>query len=173
MMKYFWSILIIIFALISCKSDDDSLQRIDQIMNIYMKNSAGQDLLNSKKAGSYTGYSVNDLLGDKDVSPVSIPLKVTTDSLFYLEYIAGAKRKKLDSVSPENPGTGNLYVSRMLLTLSKKVNDETETTEDELEIHYRNTPTAFQVSEVLYNKELVFSKEADTPNSINTVTIVK
>lgn len=173
MMKYFWSILIIIFALISCKRDDDSLQRIDQIMNIYMKNSAGQDLLNSKKAGSYTGYSVNDLLGDKDVSPVSIPLKVTTDSLFYLEYIAGAKRKKLDSVSPENPGTGNLYVSRMLLTLSKKVNDETETTEDELEIHYRNTPTAFQVSEVLYNKELVFSKEADTPNSINTVTIVK
>ncbi len=173
MMKYFWSILIIIFALISCKSDDDSLQRIDQVMNIYMKNSAGQDLLNSKKAGSYTGYSVNDLLGDKDVSPVSMPLKVTTDSLFYLEYIAGAKRIKLDSVSPENPGTGNLYVSRMQLTLSKKVDDETETTVDELEIHYRNTPTAFQVSEVLYNKELVFSKEADTPNSINTVTIVK
>jgi hypothetical protein len=93
-MKYFWSILMII-SVVSCKSDDESLQRIDQIMNIYMKSSTSPDLLNAKKAGSYTGYSVNDMLGDKDISPVSLPLKMTTDSLFYMEYISGAKRKSL------------------------------------------------------------------------------
>jgi hypothetical protein len=60
-MKYFWGILVAVFALVSCKSDDDSLQRIDQLLNIYVKNSAGQDLLNSKKTGSYTGFSVNDI----------------------------------------------------------------------------------------------------------------
>ena len=50
MMKYFWSILIIVFALISCKSDDESLQRIDQVMNIYMKSNTNPDLLNAKKS---------------------------------------------------------------------------------------------------------------------------
>lgn len=166
MMKYFWSILMIMSVLISCKSDDESLQRIDQIMNIYMKNSTNPDLLNAKKPGSYTAFSVNDMLGDKDISPVTIPLKMTTDSLFYMEYISGAKRKKLDSA-------GTTYYSQMQLTLSRNVNNATETTVDQLEIHYRNTPTVFQVSEVLYNKKPVFSKEEGTPNSINVVTVTK
>lgn len=172
MMKYFWSILVAVFALISCKSDDDSLQRIDQVLNIYMRNSAGQDLLNSKKAGSYTGFSVNDIFGAKDNSPVSIPLKMTTDSVFYMEYLAGAKRRRLDSISPENPGTGTSYYSRMQMTFTKNtnVNDNVIGT---LEIQYRNTPTVFQVSKVLYNGNVVFSKDADAPTSINTVTITK
>ncbi len=165
MMKYFWSILMII-SVVSCKSDDESLQRIDQIMNIYMKSSTSPDLLNAKKAGSYTGYSVNDMLGDKDISPVSIPLKMTTDSLFYMEYISGAKRKKFDSA-------GTTYYSRMQLTLSRNVNNTTQTTVDQLEIHYRNTPTVFQVSEVLYNQQSIFTKDASAPNSINVVTVTK
>lgn len=172
MMKYFWSILVAVFALISCKSDDDSLQRIDQMLNIYMRNSAGQDLLNSKKAGSYTGFSVNDIFGAKDNSPVSIPLKMTTDSLFYMEYLAGAKRRRLDSISPENPGTGNSYHSKMLITFTKSTNVNDNVT-GTLEIQYRNTPTAFQVSKVLYDGNEVFSKEAGAPTSINTVTITK
>lgn len=166
MMKYFWSITILVFALISCKSDDESLQRIDQIMNVYMKSNTNPDLLNAKKAGSYTSYSVNDMLGDRDISPVTIPLKMTTDSLFYMEYISGAKRRKLDSA-------GTMYYSRMRLTLSKNVNNTPENTIDMLEIHYRNTPTVFQVSEVLYNNVSVFSKEANAPNSINVVTVTK
>lgn len=172
MMKYFWSILVAVFALISCKSDDDSLQRIDQVLNIYMRNSAGQDLLNSKKAGSYTGFSVNDIFGAKDNSPVSIPLKMTTDSLFYMEYLAGAKRRRLDSISPDNPGTGNSYYSRMQITFTKSTN-ASDNVVDTLEVQYRNTPTVFQVSKVLYNRVQVFSKEADAPTSINTVTITK
>ncbi|MCD9618946.1 hypothetical protein [Chryseobacterium gleum] len=172
MMKYFWSILVAVFALISCKSDDDSLQRIDQVLNIYMRNSAGQDLLNSKKAGSYTGFSVNDIFGAKDNSPVSIPLKMTTDSLFYMEYLAGAKRRRLDSISPDNPGTGNSYYSRMQITFTKSTN-ASDNVVDTLEVQYRNTPTVFQVSKVLYNRIQVFSKDADAPTSINTVTITK
>ncbi|MGG7440549.1 hypothetical protein ACQ7CU_20985 [Chryseobacterium arthrosphaerae] len=166
MMKYFWSILIIVFALISCKSDDESLQRIDQVMNIYMKSNTNPDLLNAKKSGSYTAYSVNDMLGDRDISPVSIPLKMRPDSTFYMEYISGAKRRKLDSA-------GTMYYSRMRLTLSRNVNNAPENTFDTLEIRYRNSFEVFQVSQVLYNRKLMFSKEAGAANSINEVTIVK
>ncbi|QBA22111.1 hypothetical protein EU348_13290 [Chryseobacterium indologenes] len=172
MMKYFWCILVAVFALISCKSDDDSLQRIDQLMNIYIRNSAGQDLLNSKLTGSYTGYSVNDIFGTKDIAPINISLKMTTDSLFYMEYLAGAKRRRLDSISPDQPGTGNSYYSRMKITYTKSTN-ASDNVIDTLEIQYRNTPTVFQVSKVLYNRVPVFSKEADAPTSINTVTVTK
>ncbi|KAA2216172.1 hypothetical protein [Chryseobacterium sediminis] len=172
MMKYFWGILVVVFALVSCKSDDDSLQRIDQVLNVYMKNSAGQDLLNSKKNGSYTGFSVNDIFGTKDIAPVSISLRMTTDSLFYMEYLAGAKRRRLDSISPDQPGTGTSYHSKMQITYTKSTN-ASDNVIDTLEIQYRNTPTVFQVSKVLYNKVQVFSKDADAPTSINTVTITK
>lgn len=152
--------------MISCGSDDDSLQRIDQIMNIYMKSDTNPDLLNAKKNGSYTSFSVNDMLGDKAVSPVSIPLRMRQDSIFYMDYLAGAKRKKFDSA-------GTTYYSRMELTLNKTVNNTTQSVKDILEIRYRNTPEVFQVSEVLYNTKSIFSKDAGTPNSINNVTITK
>lgn len=168
-----FGILVIVSALISCGQDEESLQRIDQILNIYMKSDTNPDLLNSKKAGSYTSYSVNDMFGTRDDSPVTIPLRMTTDSVFYMEYIAGAKRRRMDSVSPSNPGTGNSYNSRMMVTLRKTVNNTTETTVDTLEIQYRKSPILFQVSKVIYNGKEKFSKEADAPNSINTVTIVK
>jgi hypothetical protein len=172
MMKYFWSIFVAVFALVSCKSDDDSLQRVDQVLNIYMKNSAGQDLLNNKLAGSYTGFSVNDVFGTKDISPVSISLRTSPESLFYMEYLAGAKRRRLDSISPDNPGTGNSYYSQMRITFTKSTN-VSDNVIGLLEVQYRNTPTAFQVSKVLYDGNEVFSKNADAPTSINTVTITK
>lgn len=169
--KYFFAakLTVILFLLISCGSDDDSLQRIDQIMNIYVKNGAGQDLLNAKKPGSYTAYAVNDIDGDKDVSPVPVSLKMTADSLYYFEYVAGAKRIVFDSISPDSKN----YRSRMTFTYSKKVGDQTVTESDVMIIDYRWTPSLFQVSKVLYNGSPVFSKGADEPNSINTVTIVK
>jgi hypothetical protein len=172
MMKYFWSIFVAVFALVSCKSDDDSLQRVDQVLNIYMKNNAGQDLLNNKLTGSYTGFSVNDVFGTKDIAPVSIPLKQSPESLYYMEYIAGAKRRRLDSISPDQPGTGTSLYSRMLITFTKSTNANDNVT-GLLEVQYRNTPTAFQVSKVLYDGNEVFSKNADAPTSTNTVTITK
>ncbi|MBV8325909.1 hypothetical protein [Chryseobacterium sp.] len=159
--------LIIVFAFLSCnRSDDDSLQRIDQILNIYMKNSSGQDLLNSQKTGSYTNYFINDSLGDRENSPVSIPLKMAPDSTFYMEYIAGAKRKKLDS-------SGTAYYSVMTLGLRTVTNNVADTIFDRLRIVYRMSPTLFQVSKVYYNDVLEYSKEAEAPTSINRVTITK
>lgn len=168
MKKIFLYILLVSCVVISCGSDDDSLQRIDQILNIYMKSDTSPDLLNAKKSGSFTSYTVNDMLGDKDNSPVTtIPLRMRQDSVFYIEYIAGAKRRKFDSA-------GTTYYSRMRVTLNQIINNTSQAVAtDILEIHYRNTPEAFQVSEVLYNTESVFSKDAGTPNSINNVTIVK
>ncbi|AZA91447.1 Uncharacterised protein [Chryseobacterium nakagawai] len=168
MKNIFLYILLFSCVVISCGQDEESLQRIDQIMNIYMKSDTNPDLLNAKKSGSFTSYSVNDLLGDKDNSPVTtIPLRMRQDSVFYIEYIAGAKRKKFDSA-------GTTYYSKMAVTLNRTVNNTPQAvTTDILEIHYRNSPELFQVSEVLYNTKSVFSKEFGTPNSINNVTITK
>lgn len=174
MKNIFLYILLISGTAISCGSDEESLQRIDQVLNIYMNSSTNQqDLLNSKKAGSYTGYSVNDKFGSRDITPVSVPLRMRTDSVFYMEYVGGAIRRKLDSTGPANPGSGNAYVSKMEITFTKTVNNTVESTVDQLEIHYRKSPALFQVSEVLYNGKLAFSKEADAPISINNVTITK
>ncbi|AZB09617.1 hypothetical protein EG344_12740 [Chryseobacterium sp. G0162] len=167
MKNIFLYILLFSCVVISCGQDEESLQRIDQIMNIYMKSDTNPDLLNAKKSGSFTSYSVNDLLGDKDNSPVTtMPLRMRQDSVFYIEYIAGAKRKKFDSA-------GTTYYSRMAVTLNKTVNNTPQPVTDILEIHYRNSPEVFQVSEVLYNTKSVFSKDSGTPNSINNVTIIK
>lgn len=162
-----FGILVVLFALLSCKrEDDDSIQKIDQILDLYMKNNAGQDLLNGKKAGSFSSYAVNDIFGDADNSPVSIPLKMTSDSLFYMEYITGAKRKILDSVSPEN----RTYYSRLALSLRRTVNNVADTVNDVVEIQYHWTPTVFEVSKVYYNDTLRFTKQ---PGGPNVVTIVK
>lgn len=162
-----FGILVVLFAILSCKRDDeDSMQKIDQIFNLYMKNGAGQDLLNVNKAGSFSSYAVNDVLADANVAPVSIPLKMTSDSVFYMEYIAGATRKILDSVSPED----RTYYSRLAFSLRRTVNNVADTISDTLEIQYRWTPTAFEVSKVYYNDTLRFTKQPGVPN---VVTIVK
>lgn len=168
MKNIIFGILIIFFALISCKSDDDSLQKIDQIFDLYMKNSAGQDLLNSKKTGSFISYSVNDVFGDKDISPVVTTLKMTPDSLFYIEYLAGAKRVLDSTYSPD--AAERIYHSKMTLSLVKKVNNVNDTITDVLQIDYRFTPTVFEVSKVYYNNQLKFTKQ---PNIPNVVTIIK
>lgn len=162
-------LIAVLCILFSCTRDDDSIQRIDQIMNIYIKNSAGQDLLNSKKAGSFIGYSINDQNGSKDITPVSIPLKMTTDSIYYMEYITGAKRVTKDSISPDN----RTYRSDLVFSLRRTVNNVPDTINDVMRIEYRWTPSVFQVSKVIYNGKVEFTKEANEPNSINVVTIVK
>ncbi|MBL1221354.1 hypothetical protein JET18_10915 [Chryseobacterium sp. L7] len=164
-----FQLITLLLVTVSCGSDEDSLQRIDQTMNIYIKNSAGQDLLNAKKNGSYSSYTVNDVFGVSDVAPVSVPLKMTTDSLYYFEYLRGAKRRTLDSLSPDN----RTYHSKMAFALRRTENNVVVTTIDSMEIKYRWTPSVFQVSEVKYNNQVVFTKEAGAPNAINTITIIK
>lgn len=166
MKNIFWGLTVAFFALLSCRSDEDSLQKIDQIFNLYIKNNAGQDLLNKDIPDSYSSFSMNDVLGETDNAPVSGSLKMTSDSLYYIEYIAGAKRVTLDSLSPDD----RTYHSVIALALRKTVNNVEEITNDTLEIQYHWSPSAFQVSKVYYNHELKFTKQPDVPN---VVTIIK
>jgi len=169
MKKSFWGLLIVLLALLSCRSEDDeSLQKIDQIFNLYIKDSSGKDLLNPTKVGSYTGVSWNDELADTNVASVSFSRKMLADSTYYVEYTAGATRQLYDDSDPEN----KIYRSEIQVSLTKKLSD-TQTAPvdiDTLEIFYKMNSSVFEVSKVYYNKVLKFSK---VPNEPNVVTIIK
>ncbi|MDQ0592451.1 hypothetical protein QFZ37_000820 [Chryseobacterium ginsenosidimutans] len=159
--------LVIFFAFLSCKSDEDDVQKIDQILNIYMKNGAGRDLFHAKKDNTYFTYSMNDVNGVSDIAPVSSLLKATADSTLFIEYIAGAKRVGMDTIDPNN----KTYHSVITVSLVKRLNTTIlDTISDKLEIQYRMTPSVFEVSKVYYNDTLRFTKQ---PGSSNVVTIVK
>ncbi|WP_345207270.1 hypothetical protein [Chryseobacterium ginsengisoli] len=159
--------LVIFCAFLSCRTDDDDLQQIDQILNIYMKNGAGRDLFHKKKNNTYFTYSLNDVNGVKDLAPVSSTLKATADSTLFIEYIAGAKRVGLDTLDPNN----KTYQSVITVSLIKHLNDAIlDTINERLRIEYHMTPSVFEVSKVYYNDTLRFTKQ---PGSPNVVTIVK
>ncbi|AZA52492.1 hypothetical protein [Chryseobacterium sp. G0201] len=167
MKNVIFGILVVFFALLSCRGGEDDIQKIDQILNIYMKNSSGRDLFHNKKDSSVYTYSMNDNFGDSDTAPVTSSLKMTSDSLFYIEYIAGAKRIGLDTLDPNN----KTYHSVITVSLRKSVNNiPIDTIQEKLEIQYRSTPTVFEVSKVYYNDTLRFTKQ---PNVPNVVTIIK
>lgn len=156
------------FALMGCRSDEDSIQKIDQIMSFYIKDAAGNDLLLPNSIGSYTTVSMNDVLAPVDNAPVSNSRKMTADSIYYLEYIAGATRQLVNGADSDD----RIYRSQIGIALVKKLTDSTvsEPVNDTLEILYRWTPSIFEVSKVNYNKQLIFTKVADQPNN---VTIIK
>ncbi|KQR95050.1 hypothetical protein ASG01_04125 [Chryseobacterium sp. Leaf180] len=156
----------LILMLQSCKTDEDPVQRIDQTMNIYIRDNAGKDLLHPTNTGSYVSFTLNDALGEKDVNPVPYSLQVANDSVFYINYIAGARRVLI----AEN-GDSQTYRSIIALALQKKLTPTTSSTvNDTMEIQYRFTPEVFEVSKVFYNKQLRFTKMPDQPN---VVTIIK
>jgi hypothetical protein len=159
--------LVVFFAFLSCKGDDDEVQKIDQILNVYVKNGAGRDLFHAKKDMTYFTYSMNDVNGVADLAPVSSSLRATADSTLFIEYIAGAKRVGLDTLDPNN----KTYHSVITVSMIKRLNTTIlDTISDKLEIQYRMTPSVFEVSKVYYNDTLRFTKQ---PGSSNVVTIVK
>ena len=152
---------IILLFLLACRSDDGSVQKIDQIIDLYI-DSLGQDLLNSKIPGSYVSQQMNDVYGLTDNVPVNFSLKKDADTVNYIEYLAGAKRIVIDS-----SGIDKTYESKIALKLIKKVNDSTQsTTNDTLTIQYLSSPILFQVSKVFYNGTLKFTKIDGTPNVV-------
>ncbi|WP_294243468.1 hypothetical protein [uncultured Chryseobacterium sp.] len=162
-----FGLLIIFFALLSCRTGDEDVRRIDQILNIYMKNKAGRDVLHSRKDNTYFTYSLNDVNGVSDIAPVNSTLRATADSTLFIEYIAGAKRVGLDTLNPDD----KIYHSVITVSLIKRLNNTIlDTINDKLEIQYRMTPQVFEVSKVLYNDTLRFTKQAGAPN---VVTIIK
>lgn len=168
MKKYFPVLALISLTLFSCGSDDDSLQKIDQLLNIYIEDSSGENLLSPTDIGSFTGVSMNDELADTDVANVNYSRKMLADSTYYLEYLAGARR---EFVKDSSDGS-KIYRSEIEVSLTKKLTDSTNAPADidTLEIFYRNHPSVFEVSKVYYNKVLRFSKTQGQPN---IVTIIK
>ena len=163
------TILSTIFLLFSCQRDEAETQTIDQVLTLYMKNAAGQDLLNSKIDGSYTSVSLFDILGVRDLMPISgYNLLKDVDTMTYLDYPAGAIRLKIDSLSNENEET---YFSRFVIRLSRPSNSTTPLVDDDtIKIEYKSTPSLFQISKLWYNGDLKFTKIQGEPN---IVTIVK
>ena len=165
MKNLFFILMIGGFAVLSCRNEDENIQRIDQIIQLYI-DSAGQDLLNSKIPGSYTDIKINDVYGITDTAPVSVSLKKDADTVTYLEYIADAKRITIDSSA-----AFQIYESKLALELTKKINDSTSfVTNDTLKIQYESRPEIFQVSKIWYNNVLKFTK---TDQPLNVVKISK
>lgn len=156
-----------VILLFSCRSDNDEPQIIDQVLNLYMKNAAGQDLLNPKIKGSYSSVVLLDLLADTDLKSFSgYSLMKDADTVTYLDYPAGAIRLLQSSISPEQ----KTYYSQFVIRLSKTENSSTIIDDDIIKIEYTWTPRLFQLSKLYYNDELKFTKTQGQPN---VVTIVK
>ena len=163
MKNLFFLTMIAFFAFLSCRSDEDSVQKIDQVINLYI-DSGGQDLLNVKMPGSYVSSSMNDVYGLTDNAPVSFTIKKDADTISYIEYLAGAKRIGINS-----SGTSKTYESKVALFLTKKVNDSNRVTNDTITIQYLSTPELFQVSKLWYNGVLQFTKVEGQPNTVKIV----
>lgn len=163
-----FTILSSIFLLLSCQRDEADAQTIDQVLTLYMKSSANPDLLNSRIPGSFTNVALLDILGVRDLTPISgFSLMKDSDTLTYLDYPAGAIRLKIDSLSNENE---EIYYSQFVLRLSRTQNSIVTNVDDTIKIEYKSTPSLFQISKLWYNGDLKFTKTQGQPN---IVTIVK
>ena len=114
-------------------------------------------MLNAKLPNSYTSISMNDVFGETDNAPISVSLKKTSDTVSYIEYLAGAKRMALDN---------NHYQSKIALSLRKTKGNATQTTLDTLVLNYTMSPDLFQISSATYNGTTVFTKNSGTENII-------
>lgn len=160
-------ILSAILLLFSCQRDEEENQTIDQVLKLYMKNSAEQDLLNSKITGSYSSVVLQDLLGEKDLQTISgYTFPKDADTVVYMDYPAGAVRLKIDSLSNDDEQT---YYSRFVIKLSKTVNQVVQVDDDTIKIEYKSTPSLFQISKLWYNDELKFTKIKGQPNVVRIV----
>lgn len=145
----------------ACRSDEEQIQRIDQVIQLYI-DSAGTDLLNQNVEGSYSNIRMNDVYGLTDNAPVNFTLKKDADTLNYIEYIAGARRILIDSSAIQK-----VYESKIAMLLTKQLSDSTDTiVNDTLSLRYRSAPDIFEISEVYYNNILKFRKTDAGPNLV-------
>lgn len=161
----FFLFFVVFFS--SCrKEDENDLQKIDQVINIYIKDTAGKDLLNTKLSGAFTSVSAQDLDADKALQSISgFSVMKDKDTVAYIDYAAGATRLLKESISD----TKKTYQSDFYLNLSKIENKVTVTDTDTVKVEYSWSPTLFQVSKLWYNNKLVFTKVDGQPNIIKIV----
>ena len=161
MKNFFFFLMISFFGFLSCRNDENDVQNIDQVINLYI-DSSGQDMLNTTIEGGYSNIRMNDVNGLLDVAPVSFSQKKDVDTINYLEYLAGARRILIDSTADFKT-----YESRISLLMTKKIDDSTNIDiNDALKIQYYFSPQKFQVSKVWYNDVLVFTKVDGQPNIV-------
>lgn len=168
MKKLFPLLMLFALTLFSCGSDDEDLQKIDQIMNFYIQDASGNNLLIPNKIGSYSVVAFNDELAPRDDAPISMSRKeVILDSIYNLEYIAGATREFVNDAADGS----KIYRSLLEVSLTKKISDTQNepVVIDSMEIFYKSSPSVFEVSRVLYNNQQVFSKVQGQPNAV-TIT---
>lgn len=152
---------LVLICIISCRTDDSPIQEIDQTLQIFV-DSAGTDMLNSKLPLAYKTLSFNDINGLTDISPFSINLMKTSDTINYLQYIAGAKRILVDSSNIDK----KLYQSKIALRFSKPTpNSGLYIVNDTMVVNYSFTPERFQIDNVIYNNIQVFTKSINGENS--------
>lgn len=168
MKNVFFILMIIGFAAFSCRGNEEDVQNIDQVVNLYIKDATGKDLLNSKLTGSFFSVALVDLNAERDNVPISsFSLLKDADTVNYIDYAAGAVRILTDSVS----ATNKTYESDFYINLTKKIDSVNSTLDtDTVKIEYSWTPTLFQISKLYYNGKLKFTKVAGEPN---VVTIIK
>ena len=148
--------------MIGCRTDDSPIQEIDQTLQIFV-GSSGVDMLNKNLLLSYRSISWNDINGLTDNTPVSYNLLMTTDTISYLQYVAGAKRILIDSSDINK----KLYQSKIALKFSKPTpNAGLYVVNDTMIVNYSFSPERFQIDNVIYNNIQVFSKSVNGENRI-------
>ena len=160
-------ILAILIFLSSCRGEDESdLQKIDQVLNIYIKSAAGKDLLNTNIPGGFTAVRAQDLNADRALQEITgITVVKDKNAISYIDYSSGAVKILKSEIFP----TQKTYQSDFYINLSKIVNKETVTDVDTVKVEYNCSPNLFQVSKVWYNNKLSFSKVEGQPNIIHIV----
>ena len=166
-MKIKFLFLTSVVFLFSCrKEDENDIQKIDQVINVYIHDKSGVDLLNTNLKGGFTTVSGQDLNADRALQEISgFSVKKDKDTVAYIDYTAGAVKMLTDSISPVQ----KKYQSDFYLNLTKTVNKNSVTDSDTVKVEYNWTPTLFQVSKIWYNQKLVFTKVEGQANIIKIV----
>lgn len=157
---FFLAFLIAMFTT-ACRGDEGAVQRIDQVIQLYI-DSAGTDMLNLNIEDGYTNIRMNDVYGLTDNAPVNFTLKKDVDTINYIEYVAGARRILTDSSA-----VLKVYESKIALFLTKRLTDSTNVIiNDTLTLQYKSTAEVFEIDEVYYNGILKFKKTEGAPNIV-------
>lgn len=167
-MNRLYLLLLLLIVAISCRGDESDLQKIDQVINVYITNSDGQDLLNSDLDGSYISYELWDLNGTYDLTEITsgFSLETDDDDVNFIEYISGATRVLTDSVSPNL----KYYQSEFSFNLEREIDEDNTTFDiDTMTVNYLWTNSTFEVSTIYWDEELVFTKTEGEPNTVKII----
>lgn len=164
-----YTVFIILLLVFSCRKEDAEVQYIDQTIDIFLKDTSGRDLLNTNTSQNRASFTLSDLGGAYSSVNLSsgFSRKMGVDSIYYIQYISGATRNLKDSVSPSL----KYYQSDIAFNWQRKLTDSTSSLEiDTMRVIYSWQLSLFQVKEIFWNNNQVFSKQSQTSN---VITIVK